>query len=230
MSPESENQQPPPLPAEPAAPIAGYCRACGRALDPGSIRRAGGTIYCPEHVPLEAAEAPSPYAGRLSYPNASSPPAVNPDISPGLAFILGFIPGVGAIYNGQYIKGLIHVAIIGLLISILSGSNAGNFVPLAAFILVGFWCYMPFEAYHTAKFRRSGQPADEVSSLFPARTGSSKFPAAPVILIALGTVLLLDNLWLLDLERALRYWPALLIVAGVYLLYARMSSSRETTK
>ena len=31
-----------------------------------------------------------------------------PDISPGLAFFLGWIPGVGAIYNGQYAKGLVH--------------------------------------------------------------------------------------------------------------------------
>ena len=30
----------------------------------------------------------------------------DPGASPGLAFLLGFIPGVGAIYNGQYVKGI----------------------------------------------------------------------------------------------------------------------------
>ena len=34
-------------------------------------------------------------------------------LAPGLAFALGFIPGVGAIYNGQYLKGLVHALIFG---------------------------------------------------------------------------------------------------------------------
>ena len=45
------------------------------------------------------------------------------DVSPGLAFVLGLIPGVGAIYNGQYAKGLVHVIIIGLIISMLSNGR-----------------------------------------------------------------------------------------------------------
>lgn len=231
MSSEFPTPLPPPLPAAPAS-IAGYCRACGKALDQASVRMAGGTIYCQEHVPMDTAQgAASPYTATSSgYGSGSSSNAavVNPEVSPGLAFILGLIPGVGAIYNGQYIKGLIHVAIIGLTISILSSRDSGNFVPLIALMLAAFWFYMPFEAYHTAKYRRSGQAVDQVSSIVPMGGGASKFPAAPVILIALGSVLLLDNLGLLDLGRALRYWPALLIVAGVYMLYVRVAYSRDT--
>ena len=32
---------------------------------------------------------------------------------PGLAATLGFIPGLGAVYNGEYVKALIHVLIFG---------------------------------------------------------------------------------------------------------------------
>jgi len=42
------------------------------------------------------------------------PPAagyVYADVSPGLALFLGLIPGVGAIYNGQYAKGMVHAII-----------------------------------------------------------------------------------------------------------------------
>ena len=94
MSPEGTNLEPPPLPSE--ARVAGFCRACGKALDQASIRTAGGTIYCSEHVPMDAPESvsESPYAGRYPYTGASPPPAANPDVSPPLAFILGFIPGV----------------------------------------------------------------------------------------------------------------------------------------
>ena len=166
-----------------------------------------------------AASAASPYS------NAPPPPLPRSDVSPPLAFLLGLIPGVGAIYNGQYTKGLVHVAIIGMTISILNSNSAGNFEPLIVMLLVAFWAYMPFEAYHTASRRRMGQPVDEGSSLVPIR--GSRFPAAPVILIALGVILLLDNLGLFEIRRAFRYWPVLLIGAGVYMLYVRMSAPKE---
>ena len=35
---------------------------------------------------------------------------------PGVAAILGFIPGVGAMYNGEFAKGFIHVLIFATLI------------------------------------------------------------------------------------------------------------------
>lgn len=198
--------------------IAGYCRACGKPLDQASVHLAHGAIYCQEHVPMDdpSASTASPY----SYPSAP-PPIPRSDVSPPLAFLLGLIPGVGAIYNSQYTKGLIHVAIVGMAISVLSSNTTGNFLPLIAMLLVAFWAYMPFEAYHTATRRRLGQPVDEGSSLVPLR--SSKFPAAPVILIALGVILLLDNLGVLEIQRAFRFWPVLLIGAGVYMLYVRMS-------
>ena len=122
------------------------------------------------------------------------------------------------------------VDVIGLIISLLSNNSVAGFEPLMALLLSAFWIYMPFEAYHTAKYRRSGQAVDEVSSLIQVSGSGPRFPVAPIILIALGTLLLLDNLGLLELRRALRYWPALLIAAGVYLLYARLASASREAK
>jgi LiaI-LiaF-like transmembrane region len=214
--------------------IAGYCRACGKALDQASIHTAHGTIYCKEHVPMEepAQGQPSPYTTSpyttSPYGSATPPPVPNPDVSPGLAFVLGMIPGVGAIYNGQYAKGLMHVIIVGLLISILSSDSARGLEPLLGLMLAAFWWYMAFEAYHTARKRRLGQQVDEFSSLLPMR--GSHFPAVPVILIALGVVFLLNNLGILELSRALRYWPVLLIALGVYMLYGRFAASKEVRR
>jgi hypothetical protein len=232
MNPLGQNPEPPPLPTE--GVVAGYCRACGKALDQASIRHAFGTIYCAEHVPLDTPEAApeaaaSPYSGRYPY-TSSSPPAANPDVSPPLAFMLGFIPGVGAIYNGQYVKGLIHVVIVGLIIAILNSDVPGNMLPLLGLLMAAFWFYMPFEAYHTAKARQLGQAVDPASSLIKIPGGHSRFPVAPIVLIALGILLLLDNLGLVELRRVFRYWPVLLIAAGVYLLYARMNATRESTR
>jgi hypothetical protein len=226
------------------AKIVGYCRACGKALDETNVRAAHGTIYCEEHLPVTpSATAPEPAATPFTAPSmlgpatpppliadspytSKTPPPAMPqsDASPGLAFVLGLIPGVGAIYNGQYAKGLIHVIIIGLTISVLSNGSAHGLEPLLSLLLAGFWFYMAFEAYHTAQRRQKGQPVDEFSSLIPMRGPAARFPVAPVILIALGVIFLLDNLDLLDFSRALRYWPVALIALGAYMLYARMST------
>jgi len=150
--------------------------------------------------------------------------------SPGLAFLVGLIPGVGAIYNGQYLKGFVHVAILGVLISIISSGHVDS--PAIPFIglLIGVWyCYMPFEAYHTAKKRQAGVPVDEWSSLMPrAAVRGGRLPIGPVVLIALGSLFLLDNLGFLPLSVILRFWPLLLIGLGVYSLYSKLSQPAAT--
>jgi hypothetical protein len=148
-------------------------------------------------------------------------------VSPGLAFVLGFIPGVGAVYNGQYAKGLVHVVIFGSIISILSTGAARGFEPLFGLLIPTFVFYMAFEAYHTAKKRREGEIVEEFSGIVAASGRPSRFPAAPVILIAIGILFLLDNLDILKIGRLLRYWPALLIVLGFYMLYERFTEVRD---
>jgi TM2 domain-containing membrane protein YozV len=79
-----------------------------------------------------------------------APPAGTPN--PVIAGLLGLIPGVGAMYNGQLIKGLIHVLIFAVLVS------AAHMYGIFGFFIAGWVCYQVFEAYHTAKARRDGDP------------------------------------------------------------------------
>jgi len=207
----------------PEAPATAYCRTCGKALCEACHRVADGTIYCAEHAPAPVhppAESPSPYTAPVP------PPLHDASSSPGLAFLLGLIPGVGAIYNGQYVKGFIHVVIMGILISIASSDEAaGGLQPLFGMMVAVWVFYMAFEAYHTARKRALGQPVDEFSSIVPRRGQPSRFPLAPTVLIAVGLIFLLNNLDILHFSQLLRYWPVALIALGVYLLYERMSSS-----
>jgi TM2 domain-containing membrane protein YozV len=154
-------------------------------------------------------------------------PKGDSNVSPGLAFVLGFIPGVGAVYNGQYAKGLVHVVIFGSIISILSTGAARGFEPLFGLLIPAFIFYMTFEAYHTAKKRRNGEVVDEFSGLVRTGAARSRFPAAPVLLIAFGVLFLLDNLDILKIGRLIRYWPALLIALGLYLLYERVTEANH---
>lgn len=236
--------------AAPAPKIVGYCRECGKALDETNVRQAFGTIYCEEHRPPQpiaehgviepSGEQASPasfssppplpftappyHAGPASYAN-QPPPSSSPLCvggSPPLAFLLGMIPGVGAVYNGQYAKGLMHVVIFGLAIS-LAHSGATDFEPLFGLLIMCFWFYMAFEAYHTAKKRRAGMPLDEFSSVFPLRGRAARAPIGPIVLIGLGVLFLLSNLEIVDMRKLLRFWPALLIVTGLYMIYTRVT-------
>jgi hypothetical protein len=165
----------------------------------------------------------SPYHASEPPPTVSSPHAGS---SPGLAFLLGLIPGVGAVYNGQYAKGLIHVVILGLALS-LSRSASYEMGPLFGLLITCFWFYMAFEAYHTAKKRRAGVQVDEFSSVFPMRSGGPRVPVGPIVLIVVGTLFLLSNLEIIEIRRFLRYWPVLLIVMGVYMIYVRLTEGRR---
>jgi hypothetical protein len=179
-----------------------------------------GTIYCQEHSPATYADAQNPYVQVPVAPPART--AIN--TSPGLAFALGFIPGVGAIYNGQYLKGLVHAAIFGLLVSLLDSLDHSAGGPLLGIILTAFIFYMPFEAYHTAKRRLLGQPVEEFSSLISQSSFATRTPVGPILLILIGVLFLLDTLHLVMFREIARFWPVLLIVAGAMMLYNRMTN------
>ena len=217
-----------------------YCRECGKPMCVECQRPALGSIYCAEHEPAAAGSPPvstppprstaepinipgtASFAAASPYTAAApSPYAHDPEVHPILALILGFIPGVGAIYNGQYAKGLIHVVIFGLLVTIAS-RGAGGWEPMVGLMIAAWIFYMAFEAYHTARKRRYGMPVEELSSVLDVRPTNGRFRAGAIVLIALGVILLLDTTDMIDIDRLMRYWPVGLIALGIYLLYARL--------
>jgi len=214
----------------PEVPAVAYCRSCGKALCNDCKRTAQGTIFCDEHAPAAAIEGAIRQGinDRMAQETAAamaqhSPAGTMGDVSPGLACLLGFIPGVGAIYNGQYAKGLVHAIIFGLLVSITSSGTAGDLEPLFG-ILIGVWVmYMAIEAYHTARKRRAGEAVDEFSSILDVHGRRGGFPIGAITLIGLGILLLLSTTDVIQLRYLLRYWPVLLILAGAYMLYVRIA-------
>jgi Domain of unknown function (DUF5668) len=99
--------------------------------------------------------------------------------------------------------------------------------PLFGILIAAWVFYMAVEANHTAQKRRRGESVDEFSSLINLHTRGSRFPAGAVVLIGLGVLLLLNTTDIIPLERVLRYWPVLLILLGVYMLYVRLTGLSE---
>ena len=198
-----------------------FCRICGKQLSLADQRLSAGTVYCVEHVP--AAEIPS-----SPWTSAPMPPPrvsnLDSSISPGLAFILGLLPGVGAIYNAQYAKGLVHVVVFGMLITLANSDNVGDLHIMFGFMIPAWVIYQAFEAYHTAQRRQKGEVVDEFSGLVSSQAGQGGIPVGPLVLIGLGVVFLLNNFELIRISQVVRFWPLALIGAGVYLLYVRLQA------
>ncbi|HWE48177.1 MAG TPA: DUF5668 domain-containing protein [Bryobacteraceae bacterium] len=180
----------------------------------------------PANTPPQTPPYTPPYA-QSPYTAPVQPPVrvCDTNAHPILAFLLGFIPGVGALYNGQLAKGLIHAVVFGLLVSIASNSHS-NMEPLLGMMIAAWVFYMAFEAWHTAKRRRDGDSVEEFSSLFDIRPTHGRFPAGALLLIAVGFLLLLDTTDMIDMVQLERYWPVGLILLGLYMLYSRLSSDR----
>ncbi|HEY5331567.1 MAG TPA: hypothetical protein VIJ79_16935 [Acidobacteriaceae bacterium] len=141
----------------------GFCQDCGRPLTRENVRTVGSGVFCEPCLEkrLGGAAVPPPYgaSGSAGAVPAGGPVPLPPlggnDPSPMLAGLLGLIPGVGAMYNGQYAKGFAHLVIFMLLCAMGSVNGVGWFFVLCS---IGWVFYQSFEAYHTAKARREGLP------------------------------------------------------------------------
>jgi LiaI-LiaF-like transmembrane region/B-box zinc finger len=207
----------------------GYCRNCGKPMCPACARPVHGVLYCEDCLAAitgQAAPAPAyappPAAAPQLSANAYAPPPPTVAMpvarpagqsSPAAAFILAFIfPGLGAIYNRQYNKGLIHIAIFASIILGLSSDLDGGFKAMLGILLGGFIFYTAFEAMQTAQAKNRGEiPPD------PLESWSKDRPIGAIILIGLGVLFLLDNFHIFDFIRIGRLWPLILIGVGLYM-------------
>lgn len=149
-------------------PATAYCRTCGKAMCAACQRTVHGVIYCEDCL-----------AHRVSgvVPVAVASPSAG--ASPVLAGLLGFIPGVGAMYNGQFVKGLVHV---GVFAGLVAAETLDISDGLHAFlgIAIAFWVfYMVFDAYSTAKAKLYGLPAPDPFGI-ERSFGGPQPPAAAV--------------------------------------------------
>ena len=196
------------------------CANCTRSVH--------GVIYCESCLAarLEGVQpnvAP-PVAGFVP---ASPTPVPGAGPNPALAGVLaGFFPfGVGAVYTGQYAKGLAHLVIFTLLVL---GASSGSEAMGIAFGLgiAGFYFYQIIDSVRTARALQLGQaPPDPfgLGTTFSAgeRVDVSKVPVGALVLIGLGVIFLLHTLDVWDFS-AHRIWPLMLIGIGGWLLVRRL--------
>ena len=204
----------------------GYCRNCGKPMCPACIRPVRDVLYCEDclatilgHPAPPSAEA-APVGFLPQPPAATVPPTVSAGIGPNpvLAFFLGFLPGLGAFYNEQYGKGIIHLALfLFLFIMGVDGAVSGGAEAALWICISALWIYMPVDAYRTAKARLAGQRLDD-----PLESFSKGKPVGPFLIIGIGVLLLLHNFDWFPWWRIQQFWPVLLIVVGLLMFRNRL--------
>jgi len=187
-----------------------YCGQCGRAVCNDCKRDVSGMVYC-ENCLTARLRSPLPPGG-----------GVGGGPSPGLALGLGFIPGVGAIYNGQVTKAIMQVLIFGSLIA-LGDRVHGPLDTIFGLGAAAFYFYMVIDSFQTAKAKCMGKPVPEWFGLTEVKVNA---PIGAALLIGLGVLFLLDNLGVPVINQISRFWPILLIVAGFLVLQRRMSGPK----
>jgi Domain of unknown function (DUF5668)/B-box zinc finger len=215
----------------PQTPAAAYCRTCGKPLCTNCTRPVMGVVYC-ENCLAEKVSGTVPPQAQTAYQTQATGVKVQPTAGAGphppiAGLLAGFFPfGVGAVYCGQYAKGLAHLIIFVLLI--IGASNAHNDATSTVFGLgiAAFWFYQLFDAIKSAKAIQSDQPAPDpfglgtMFSVGDRRDFTHGAPTGALVLIGLGVLFLLDNLDKPFLKMGM-LWPLILVALGVWLFIKR---------
>lgn len=216
-----------------------YCRTCGKALCANCTRPVRGVIYCEDCLGAKMEGIPAGTAGFVSSTfSPAAPGQVPPPPPPGsgsgpnptvAGILAGFFPfGVGAVYTGQYAKGLAHLAIFGLLIAGISASDQGHSEALGIICGIGisfFYVYQIIDAVRSARAIQAGQPAPDPYGLAATFSGGAKIetnkvPTGAIVLILVGVIFLLHTAGLLELNFH-RFWGVILILLGGWIFATR---------
>ena len=140
-----------------------------------------------------------------------------------LAALFAVLPGMGAVYNRQNIKAVVHfVSIIGLF-ELASLKVAAGVFALAGLV---FYFYSIIDAYRTAMLIARGESPAVDEERFK-RSLIKRAPLIGVMLIAAGLLLVIQIVKPFAFVTVARLLPVALIILGGYLLTRYFKRSRE---
>jgi hypothetical protein len=166
------------------------------------------------------------------YPDAPPPAAYAPAAQrdaihqkiPFLAAVLSGFPGMGNVYNGLYLRGLVQFLIIGTLVNIMDKGGSA-FLGMA---LAFFWAFNVLDAYRQAVLINFGYSQDLglVDQPQRPRAGQGGLVAG-IILTFLGIIAFLDQYVNIDLRWLYDLWPLAIVAVGVWLIVASLKDRQK---
>jgi len=214
-----------------------FCRTCGKPLCQNCTRDVRGVIYCESCIAARlegSASAPPGFTPaqppQTGYQTFTDPalgykpaPVQSGGPNPAVAGILaGFFPiGVGAVYTGQYAKGLSHLVIMVLLILGMGADLPWYVITMLAIGTGFFYVYQIIDAVRSAHAIQAGAPAPDPFGLGQMFGTGEKFegtkvPTGAAVLIGLGVLFLLHTAGLFHISMGV-FISLILIFLGVWL-------------
>ncbi len=190
----------------PAVESQGFCSACSRPLCPACSHQIKGRVFCQDCLVSGAEWA------------AAAKGCQVPAGSPRRAALCALIPGMGAVYNSEYLKALTFFSVFAALM--IMGDRVNDIFGLGAF---AFLIFTMFEAYRSAEAKNramieTGPPA-------PAAVKDRTSAVWGVALILVGLFFLLRSI--LPLYLLSRFWPLVFICLGGYLVYRYFKAGKS---
>lgn len=146
------------------------------------------------------------------------------------ASFLSAMPGLGQVYVGYYQRGFIHAIVVSTLIALLA-TGLGPLTPLAALFLAFFWLYNIVDAGRRAMLYNealAGRTGIELPQDLKAPAFAGSIPGG-LALAVVGGVLLSHTRFGVSLDWLNEWWPAALIVFGIYLVVRSVMSRTVTS-
>jgi 4-hydroxybenzoate polyprenyltransferase len=141
-----------------------------------------------------------------------------PADAPKRAAWLALIPGMGAVYNSEYLKAITYFAVWAALA--MMGNKVNGIFGFGAFVFIIFTM---FDAYRTAEANARRRVEAGAATPEPLRHDKVSIGWG-VFLMILGVIFLLQNI--IPYYFLNRLWPLVFIGIGCYLLYLALRQHR----
>lgn len=153
-------------------------------------------------------------------------PSVSRRSSPLFALLLSLlVPGLGAAYNGQTSKALVHFGIFAAFFQIAVITNGGYFF---VFGVLATLLFAAVDAYRTAQIIRAGLTPEAELDLIACRLYGNPL-AWGIVLLTLGTIFLLHTVFGITLPMRPLLGIAIVLL-GAYMLYDYARTRRRKPK
>jgi len=133
--------------------------------------------------------------------------------NPSLAAFLAIFPGMGAVYNGNFVKGITFIIVFAVLI-VLTSNAYGADSAVFGLMIAGFYIYQIIDSYNEASALNKGGAGDKASA---EREELSLFAA--IVVLVIGVLFQLVNFGLLSFRQVTRLWPLALIAFGIKIVF-----------
>ncbi len=135
--------------------------------------------------------------------------------NPSLAAFLAIFPGMGAIYNGNLLKGITYMLIFAVLIVLTSNAQDSDEV-VFGLMIAGFYIFQIIDSYNEAsKINQNNLPEESRPS---AKEDLSLFSA--IVVLVIGIIFQMANFDLLTYRQLTRLWPLALIAFGIKIVFS----------